>query len=181
MRYIQTQLNHFYNQPTPQVTQVEKWAQFEGRAQDASNDLVAAFTFHGLMHDFAEAYLVDLPTPVKRLPGIYEAYKAHEAKMDALIYETLGLPYSSEKFLENWEFGKMIVGWADMYALLVEAYHFMPSRGLNWGIPLERPDLSALYNFRWPISNEQAYEELLDRYEELVLSQHMKLLYKYSI
>jgi hypothetical protein len=130
-------------------------------------DHIRMFAFQGLMHDFAEAYLVDLPTPVKHLPGVYEAYKAAELKMDALIYETLGLGYSANRFPAMWKAAQTIVAWADMYALLVEAYHFMPSRGLNWGVPLPRPSLTQIYKFRWPISNEEAYHELLARYEEL--------------
>lgn len=125
------------------------------------------YAFHALMHDFAEAYLVDLPTPVKRLPGVYEAYKAAELRFDALIYETFGLSYSETRYPSQWEFGKIVVGWADAYALLIEAYHFMPSRGLNWGIPVAPPTLDAIYTFRWPVENVQAYHELLARFDEL--------------
>ena len=134
-----------------------------------------AYAFHGLMHDFAEAYLVDLPTPVKRLPGVYEAYKAQERIWDALIYLRFNLGYGPRgiyslgdiQFPVMWDFGLFVVGWADLYALMVEAYHFMPSRGLTWGIPLERPSLQQIYGFRWPVPNEQAYEETIARFEEL--------------
>ena len=143
------------------------WLQHQDMACSLGPDLVQTYAFHGLMHDFAEAYLVDLPTPVKRLPGVYEAYKAVELKMDALIYETFGLAYSETKFPLSWKFGLMVVGWADTYALLMETYHFLPSRGLNWNITLDRPSLQQIYGFRWPIPNEQVYEEVLARFEEL--------------
>jgi len=125
------------------------------------------FIFHGLMHDFAEAYLVDLPTPVKRLPGVYDAYKKVEREFDAIIYETFGLPYSATKFPLDWEFGQALVGWADEYALSIEAYHFMPSRGLTWGLNQPRPSIEAIDKFRQPISNRRAYTELIRRFNQL--------------
>ena len=133
------------------------------------------YAFHGLMHDFAEAYLVDLPTPVKRLPGVYEAYKKYELMWDAAMYMRFQLGYGPKGIMSlgdlqhpaMWEFGLAVVGWADMYALLIEAYHFMPSRAKNWNINIEGPSLSKIYNFRWPVSNEEAYLELLARFDEL--------------
>lgn len=148
-------------------TELNKWMEFQDQHSNIHECHVEAYAFHGLMHDFAEAYLVDLPTPVKHLPGVYEAYKAAELRMDALIYERFGLAYSEQRHSAMWKFGLMVVGWADMYALLVEAYHFMPSRGLTWGIPLERPSLNQIYQFRWPVDNIQAYEELEERFYEL--------------
>lgn len=149
------------------ATKVGTWMGVEERARQCPQDLRKMYAFHGLMHDFAEAYLTDIPTPVKRLPGIYEALKLAEQKLDTVIYEAFGLPYSETKHPLNWDFGLMVVHWADMLALSIEAYHFMPSRGLNWNIPLERPPLPMIYSFRWPVPNIQAYEELLARYEEL--------------
>ena len=153
----------------------EELTDFATMTRDIVPDHRRAYAFHGLMHDFAEAYLVDLPTPVKRLPGVYDAYKAHELRFDALIYLRFGLGYGPRgimslgdlQFPLMWKFGLFVVAWADMYALMVEAYHFLPSRGLNWGIPLERPTLQQIYGFRWPVENEQAYVELLMRFEEL--------------
>lgn len=162
-----------------------KWDDFQQHLNWVMSEAVGhrrMYALHGLLHDFAEGYLVDLPTPVKRLPGVYEAYKKYELLWDATIYERFDLGYGPQstgefkqrdgsmgniKHYINWEFGLMVVGWADMYALLLEAYHFMPSRAKNWNIPLEGPTLSAIYNFRWPVPNEQAYLELLERYEEI--------------
>lgn len=145
----------------------DRWVGLLERAGDVPVDLRQMYAFHGLMHDFAEAYLQDLPTPVKRLPGVYEAYKLHENRLDALIYEAFKLPYSPTKWEVNWEFGNCVVGWADVYALLVEAYHMMPSRGLTWGIDLNRPTLSVLNDWKWPMEPTEVYELVLARYHEL--------------
>ena len=45
---------------------------------------------HGLLHDAAESYLLDLPTPIKRMMPFYE--KAEEVLLD-VIYEGLGIKF----------------------------------------------------------------------------------------
>lgn len=45
---------------------------------------------YALLHDASEAYLVDIPRPLKRLPE-FKPYLAIEAKLQARIYETFGL------------------------------------------------------------------------------------------
>lgn len=43
-----------------------------------------------LLHDASEAYLVDIPTHIKRLPQM-DAYRAAEAHLQRLIYHRFGL------------------------------------------------------------------------------------------
>lgn len=135
----------------------------------ADRGQVASVAFHGLMHDFAEAYLSDLPTPVKRLPGVYEAYKKHELKFDMLIYETFGLPYGGDKWPESFRRSQFIVGWADVYALQMEAWHGMPSRGRSWGaFPAHRQlTIDELQTYPAILQGVDAYKLLLDRFSEL--------------
>jgi hypothetical protein len=45
----------------------------------------------GLLHDASEAYLIDVPRPIKRSEGM-EAYRAAEQRLEAAIYERFGLP-----------------------------------------------------------------------------------------
>ena len=45
-----------------------------------------------LLHDASEAYLHDLPRPLKRAPVFGELYKQHEARLMAVICEHFGLP-----------------------------------------------------------------------------------------
>lgn len=77
-----------------------------------------------LHHDDAEAYLGDIPRPMKSLLGA--AYARLTARMDAAIIEALGLSELQARFhapeVKN----------ADSFALLVEAKHLLPSRGMNW-------------------------------------------------
>ncbi len=43
-----------------------------------------------LLHDASEAYLIDLPRPIKRMPG-FEAYKAREGVVEGVIAERFGI------------------------------------------------------------------------------------------
>lgn len=45
----------------------------------------------GLLHDAAEAYLCDLPRPIKCQPE-YAVYREHEARIMAAVCERFGLP-----------------------------------------------------------------------------------------
>jgi len=46
----------------------------------------------GLMHDAPEAYLTDLPRPLKRLPSIAPVYRALEATVEHAIFAKFNLP-----------------------------------------------------------------------------------------
>ena len=79
----------------------------------------------GLHHDDAEAYLGDIPRPIKPLLGA--KYRHLTARMDRVIVEALGfLPAVGEAM-----HGKHVKE-ADIWALLIEARHLLPSRGINW-------------------------------------------------
>lgn len=79
-----------------------------------------------LLHDATEAYLVDLPSPVKRHQALREPYKALEMGLAKAIDQALKLPPLSTLELE-------LITWADLLALQIEAAHLMPSRGRGWG------------------------------------------------
>lgn len=174
VRYLDAELMAICDHPdfdsdpeNPRGAAFIKWGNFKDtHRRDLDDGIIRMITFHALMHDFAEAYLVDLPTPVKRLPGVHEAYRAWEHKMDDVIFEAFELPYRTS-WPETRAFGEVVVKWADMVALKIEAYHMMPSRGLAWNLPQEQPSLQILNAFRWPIDSEQACAELLNRFEEL--------------
>ena len=176
-RYLDEAINHFATEdvfkedaetePTPAAIEFRKWADFKDTLRrDLDDSKIRMIAFHGVMHDFAEAYLVDLPTPVKRLPGVHEAYRVWEHKMDDVIFRKFELGYA-DKWPDFRAFGEVVVKWADMVALKIEAYHMMPSRGLAWNLPQEQPSLQVLNAFRWPVDSEQACAELHKRFEEL--------------
>lgn len=110
--------------------------------------------FLGLFHDASEAFLCDIPTPAKRLPGLMEAYLAVESKLMEAIHDSIGI--KPEMITPEIA---AIVHWADQYALAVEAYHLVPSRGrgaewaflvtpcrndvLMWEPPMKSPDAAC--------------------------------------
>ena len=78
-----------------------------------------------LHHDDAEAFLGDIPRPMKSLLGA--GYRRMTDKMDAAIIQALGLPFGVEA-LHSPE-----VKEADNWALLQEARELLPSKGEGWG------------------------------------------------
>ena len=147
--------------------QIRKWSDLQDFTRHTPGNIVKMVSLHGLLHDFAEAYLTDVPSPVKRLPGMYEAIREAESKLEPVIFKAMGLEYSPTQWPGTYENGCMVVHWADMIALKIEAYHMMPSRGLSWNLPQEKPTLKMLDGFRWPIDAEKARDELIDRHNEL--------------
>lgn len=78
----------------------------------------------GLHHDDSEAYLGDIPRPLKTHLG--ERYAALSDRMDRAIVAGLELPFLAEAFHAP------EVKDADNWALFVEARTMLPSRGVNW-------------------------------------------------
>ncbi len=75
----------------------------------------------GLLHDAAEAYLGDIPSPIKKhLPD----YKALEAINEYVIAEKFGVMLTPEQQAE--------VKLADRRALFTEAHFLLPSHGKDW-------------------------------------------------
>lgn len=83
-----------------------------------------AFQLAGLHHDDAEAYLGDIPRPLKPLLG--EAYGELTDRMDNAICVALPLPFGWTIFHDH------AVKEADNWALMVEARYLLPSEGRSW-------------------------------------------------
>lgn len=83
-----------------------------------------ALQIAALHHDDAEAYLGDIPRPMKKLLG--PAYVSLTEQMDQAIIEALGLTGPEERFHDP------VVKDADNWALFVEAKHLLPSQGRHW-------------------------------------------------
>jgi hypothetical protein len=115
---------------------------------------------HALLHDASEAYLMDVPSPVKRLPGFKDAYGAIESKLIDCIVRKFCSEGSHEIYT--------LIKWADLFSRSVEAYHFMPSRGKNW-VGLSTPPLEYLHTFEQPMTSFEAYSAFLKKFDELAM------------
>lgn len=104
--------------------------------------------FHGLMHDATEAYLTDVPTPVKRL---LTEYKPIEEKVYACIAQVFGL----DPELPD------IVHMADGIALATEAEALMINSHL-WNLPYEAEDYDITH-----LSPIRARRLFLKKFKEL--------------
>lgn len=122
----------------------------------------------GLHHDDAEAYLGDIPRPLKPLLG--DVYTRMTDAMDKVIHEALGLPghpidlhYPAVKAADSW-------------SLFVEARHLLPSEGRmwwkgeqKWGINDSIPSRIVVPDYwrgKLP-SPVEAYYSYLHRHKEL--------------
>ncbi len=75
----------------------------------------------GLLHDAAEAYLSDIPSPIKQwLPD----YKAMEDRVQKVINEAFGIQLSVEEAKE--------IKIADANATQTEAHYLLRSKGRDW-------------------------------------------------
>lgn len=110
----------------------------------------------GLLHDASEAYLVDLPRPLKHHSGIGEAYRAAEEIAEQAIAEKFGLPFPIPDEVKA----------ADAVLLATERRDLLPARdddsAFNW---LNEPPLRA--RIRNPWTPEHAEWEFLRRYRYL--------------
>ena len=112
-----------------------------------------SFEFEGLMHDAQEAYLQDMPRPLKEHPTFGAAYREAEDSAQAVIAEAFGfdLPLPPE------------VKDADNLLLAIERRDIMPP-GPVWAITegIELPDWIIA-----PISETHAEELFLERFTAL--------------
>jgi hypothetical protein len=97
-------------------------------------DIITLMAAVGLLHDGSEAYLRDIPNPIKNIPEFGEAYKKLEAKVQTAI-EKKFLSSIIEKPIFNT--AKACTHWADAYALQVEAAQLVVSGGQHWRLPFK--------------------------------------------
>jgi uncharacterized protein len=102
-----------------------------------SRDLCLA----GLHHDDPEAYLGDIPRPIKPLLGA--KYKHLTTRMERAIATALGFSPDVIRLLHS-----NAVKEADVYALLIEARHLLPSRGVNWSGSFSDWDMASAVHVR---------------------------------
>jgi 5'-deoxynucleotidase YfbR-like HD superfamily hydrolase len=114
---------------------------------------------HGLLHDAAEAYINDLPSPVKHIPEIHAVIKKLEDSLMTAIYTAL-------KIIPPTEEQETLVKIADKTQQAVEAYNFMYSRGKDWNLP--EVSFTKLQEFREPMTSIDSYHKFLSYFQDLI-------------
>lgn len=96
----------------------------------------------GLLHDASEAYLGDLPAPLKRT-GAFPLYDLAEAQAQAAIFEALGIDEPNEA-------QSALIKQADLACLALEQRELWPQnrRHADW---LEKVSATEGYVFRTPV------------------------------
>lgn len=115
-----------------------------------------------LLHDASEAYIVDVPTPLKESDGFKQVYKTLEDRMMRAIREALGMHPDIDAAHE------VVLKWADRAALTIEAHHLIRSRGVNWTRLMEL-DMTVMQLFKEPKEPIKVYEDFLGWFEELTV------------
>ena len=119
----------------------------EAAGGDASDQLWA------LLHDAAEAYLVDLPHPLKHRSALGDRFREVEEPLQAVIVARFGLPREPPAHLKE----------ADRALLAAEKAALLPAL---WDWPeLEGVEPATIEIDPW--RPDQAAQELLARFEAL--------------
>ena len=115
----------------------------------------------GLLHDCAECYVGDVPSPIKRIPKLRTVFSEIEDKLLNIIFNKYVGHIPSE---EEWH----TVKYYDARACQIEAFVFMRSRGLTpqWG-PRQNIDLVELQSFSQPEQSVESYQKFIAKFSEL--------------
>lgn len=115
------------------------------------NDLTLARW--ALLHDASEAYLADVPRPVKHLPAM-APYREAEARLQAVICIRFGLEIAEP----------VIVAQVDHSILGAEARQLLVPVHPEWNPPVPPPELAKI---RLGVSAREAEAMFLNRFEAL--------------
>lgn len=107
----------------------------------------------GLLHDAAESYLIDVPSPLKRCPE-FAFYRKVEAKLMVIICDKFGLPHDEPPSVKI----------ADKRILATEARDLTMSEGRGWVTEAEPYDF-----YIKPWTPEYARAKFISRLHELML------------
>lgn len=107
----------------------------------------------GLLHDASEAYLVDLPTPLKLTPSVGRPYRIAERRLMRAVCRRFGLPIEEPE----------AVGLADKTLLATEVRDLMHGRRHYW----KKINAAPLPERIRPWGPDVAESEFLRRFEML--------------
>lgn len=112
----------------------------------------------GLLHDTAESFVGDIPSPIKRIPEFKAVIDPIENRLLDIIYRKYanGVPTTDDQ---------KVIKKYDKRALLIEAHNFMSSRGRNWyGSESEAIGFVELQNFPQPLPSTASFELFMQTY-----------------
>lgn len=98
----------------------------------------------GLLHDASEAYLVDLPTPLKVDPRL-SFYRTAEENLMRVVCDHFRLPFTEPAAVRK----------ADAVMLATEVRDLMPGRGDHWAKLTEKPDPQKIQAWTPEVSKDQ--------------------------
>ena len=113
----------------------------------------------GLLHDASEAYLCDVPSPIKRAPGLGQLYKGFERNLMEVIAERFDLMPHEPAVVKD----------ADRILLKTEMRDLMDAKegfSLDW----DYADYLPLPETIFPIDPQQAEVEFIRRFEALTMA-----------
>ncbi len=108
----------------------------------------------GLLHDAAEAYLSDIPRPLKMLPE-FRFYKIFELQLQQQICRRFGLPLEEPEEIH----------FLDRKMLVTEARDLMSPLHPEWHY--KEPEYEAFSDLITPVSCHRSHEMFMRRYWEL--------------
>lgn len=111
----------------------------------------------GLLHDAPEAYLVDLPRPLKHSAG-FEVYQEAEARLMRVVCRWAGLPYAMPPVVEEMD-----------AVLLATERRDLLGPDCHWEVPGAQPLLSQILSW-YPEAAERAYLQAFQRLAALAVS-----------
>lgn len=110
----------------------------------------------GLHHDDSDAYLPDIPTPLKYLPE-FAWFREIEKKVEAVCYEKFGCVVTDYSVIKN----------SDVVLLLTEKRDLMPVRNGDWKHAYSQEAIPPPYYIE-PFGPEDARALYLKRHHELL-------------
>lgn len=125
-------------------------------------DQIKRLELLALLHDAAEAYTGDLPSPVKHLPELRQVIVGIEKNLMSAIYIRLNIAGPTEE-------EEALIKNADRIAQKIEAHAFMPSRGRHWE-NLPEVTLERLQKFSPPLDSLTSYKLFMDKFNSLTKS-----------